>query len=685
MRKKYAILCFYVLLSSFSFGNTIGNHLETSKKGMPPCSIPNPTINNNCTTPLGSVILGNLPSGSWTLLRSLNGGPFIPLTGSGTTYIDTGLLNGSCYQYQVIDSNGCNSSSIYFCVGYLDGLSGTMTGTYVDYNNDGITNLGDIIQYNITITNGTFCSNDVTFSFGNLLSSNGTITNLAAGATDSSGVLNYVLTQDDINSGSVFNWVALNGISSNNCISYAKVFMSNPITLPISDGIKLNAFFDTNNNGIQESGEINVTTGYFNYEVNNNGIAHLIYSSSGTDIIYETTPTNSYNLSFNAQNYCDGQSYLSAATYNNIFVLAGSGITTYNFPVTTSPCQDSQVYLYGMFPRAGSNFTNYILYANYGNQTLTSGTVTYTKDPSLTITTISDSNAVISPTGFTCNFTNLLPNQYRLIEVTLSVPPIPTVNIGDLINNSVSLTIPPLDVNQLNNSDAITCNIVSSYDPNYKLENHGGKILYSTFSSNDYLTYTIQFENTGTSNAINIRVHDILDSKLDETSLKMVAASNPYVLERVNSTLNWKFDGINLLPSVANTSIGHGYIVFQIKPKPGYSVGDIIPNTADIYFDTNPGIFTNTCNTEFVNTLSTDESTFTNFTYYPNPVKNRLFLFNSLLLDEVEITSVLGQKVLFQKVKALQSEIDLTGISNGIYFVKVNCNGQEKTVKILKE
>jgi hypothetical protein len=33
----------------------------------------------------------------------------------------------------------------------------------------------------------------------------------------------------------------------------------------------------------------------------------------------------------------------------------------------------------------------------------------------------------------------------------------------------------------------------------------------------------------------------------------------------------------------------------------------------------------------------------------------------------------------------LQSEVDLNELSNGIYFVKVTSEGQEKTVKVIKE
>ena len=58
---------------------------------------------------------------------------------------------------------------------------------------------------------------------------------------------------------------------------------------------------------------------------------------------------------------------------------------------------------------------------------------------------------------------------------------------------------------------------------------------------------------------------------------------------------------------------------------------------------------------------------------------------NNNTIDSVEITSILGQKMMVKSVNDLQTEIDLSELSNGIYFVKVTSEGQEKTVKIVKE
>ena len=196
----------------------------------------------------------------------------------------------------------------------------------------------------------------------------------------------------------------------------------------------------------------------------------------------------------------------------------------------------------------------------------------------------------------------------------------------------------------------------------------------------------IRFENTGTAAAINIRVNDVLDAKLDESSIKMVRASHPYVLDRVGSNLNWRFDGVNLPPSIPNDEeTGHGYIVFQVKPKPGFALGDIIPNTADIFFDFNPAIVTNTWTTEFVPFLGVNAFDSSTFEYYPNPTSG-IVTFNmknsSTTINSIEVIDILGKTLLLKTVEYSDASIDLSSFEKSVYLVKLKANGQEKTVKI---
>lgn len=587
-------------------------------------------------------------------------------------------------------ANPANCDTAYIDIYVENPLQASYITTYSDYNGDGFVSAGDVINYQFIITNhGNAPITDIEIEYMQTANpvNGGPIAQLNAGQTDNTTFTStHILTQDDINFGwyneGGFGEILFNGTYYDYLVSdFAE--QQGSFSLAHSDGIELKAFVDSNSNGIQEPDEINFALGHFNYEINNNGIIHNLYTTPF--YLNESNPTTTYNLSYvvdsqyAANNTC-------TVSYPNVTVAQGSGITTYNFPIIVTPYDDLSVSIhnYNQPPRPGFNYNNYIAYTNNSNQTISSGTVTFTKDAALTITQTS-LGVALTPTGFTYNFTNLLPYQTEHIWVQMSVPTIPTVTLGQLVTNSATITTLPGDILPLNNDSFITQTIVGSYDPNDKQENHGEKIVHSTFSSDDYLTYTIRFENTGTANAINIKVADELDPQLDETTLKMIDASAGYSLERVNRSLVWKFSGIDLPPSQPNSTVGHGYITFKIKPKAGYAIGDIIPNTAEIYFDFNPAIVTNTCETEFVESLGNSGFAFSNLDYFPNPVKNSLTISNENPIDSVEVTSVLGQQIFIQKVNDLQTEINFNELSKGIYFVKVLSEGQEKTLKIIKE
>jgi large repetitive protein len=83
--------------------------------------------------------------------------------------------------------------------------------------------------------------------------------------------------------------------------------------------------------------------------------------------------------------------------------------------------------------------------------------------------------------------------------------------------------------------------------------------------------------------------------------------------------------------------------------------------------------------------LSNENFNYKNFTFSPNPVSNILKISNDSAIDSIEVSSLLGQKIMSKSVNDLQTEIDLSQLTKGIYFVKINANGSKKTVKVVKE
>ncbi len=455
-----------------------------------------------------------------------------------------------------------------------------------------------------------------------------------------------------------------------------------------ADKINLIAFIDSNSNGVQDSGEVNFTYGSFVSQQNNIGDITNISSPFGSYTVYDSNSSNTYDFSYQVNS--EYAPYFSAATtsFNDINIALGSGTQTLYFPVIlTNGFNDVTVSIVPLSsPRPGFSYVNKVIYRNLGIATA-SGTVTFTKNPLVTITSISQSGTVSNSTGFTYDFTNLNPYETRSFNVTMSVPSIPAVNINDILTNNATISAPSGDINLTNNSFVNSQIVVASYDPNDKSESHGDKIQFNQFAEGDYLYYTINFQNEGTANALTVRVEDLLDAKLDETSIRMINASHDYVMERVNNQLIWNFDYINLPPKLANEELSKGYIFFKIKLKPGFTVGDIIPNTASIYFDSNPAIVTNTFYTEFVAVLNNLAFESGSFLLYPNPSNSfvQISLQNNIEnIKSIALFDVLGKIV--KTVKSFtssQANLNISDLSKGVYMVEVTNENNLKQVKKL--
>ncbi|WP_431243724.1 T9SS type A sorting domain-containing protein [Flavobacterium sp. P21] len=83
--------------------------------------------------------------------------------------------------------------------------------------------------------------------------------------------------------------------------------------------------------------------------------------------------------------------------------------------------------------------------------------------------------------------------------------------------------------------------------------------------------------------------------------------------------------------------------------------------------------------------LSAPDFNLTSFQFYPNPVIDILNIENNAVIDDVEIIDVSGKSVLYRKINAPSSEIDLSSLSSGVYVLKVTSEGKAKTVKFIKK
>ncbi|QHT66760.1 T9SS type A sorting domain-containing protein [Rhodocytophaga rosea] len=169
------------------------------------------------------------------------------------------------------------------------------------------------------------------------------------------------------------------------------------------------------------------------------------------------------------------------------------------------------------------------------------------------------------------------------------------VNSGGKISTGYVAQLPQDDAEP---EVAIEClPIIDSYDPNDKLVSPVGVTENHYTPTNRALDYTIRFQNTGTDYAYKVVVVDTLSEYLDISTLKMGAASHGYQLNvsgKGRPVLTFTFDNILLPDSTTDQEGSNGYVKFSIKPLAGIAEKTIIENLADIFFDYNEPVRTNT-------------------------------------------------------------------------------------------
>jgi uncharacterized repeat protein (TIGR01451 family) len=250
----------------------------------------------------------------------------------------------------------------------------------------------------------------------------------------------------------------------------------------------------------------------------------------------------------------------------------------------------------------------------------------------------------------------------------------------------VTISAPSNDINLTNNSNSNSQIVVNSFDPNDKMESRGKTIPFNQFTQDDYFFYTIRFQNLGTADAIDVRIEDVLNAKIDETSVLMVSSSHNYTMKRINNLLVWDFKNIYLSPSIINDAGSKGYVQFKVKLKPGFQAGDIIPNNASIYFDSNPAVVTATFNSKFTVPLGITTFDDNSLVLYPNPTSNlvQIDLINTNeQINRIVIYDMLGKAVKTIVVTTTSSvSVDVSDVSKGMYLLEIT---SENNLKINKK
>jgi uncharacterized repeat protein (TIGR01451 family) len=326
-----------------------------------------------------------------------------------------------------------------------------------------------------------------------------------------------------------------------------------------------------------------------------------------------------------------------------------------------------------------------ILFKNKGTN-MQSGNITLIFDES-TIDFVSSSPSLASQNlgVLSWNFTNLKPFERREFLVVLrlnSQTETPPVNAGYILNLNAIIAADADETPDDNNFN-LRFQVLSSFDPNDKTCLEGNTITPEMVGKEVH--YLIRFENTGTANAQNIVVKDMIDTtKFNVNSLIPIEGSHPFETRISNTNkVEFIFENINLPFDDTNND---GYVAFKIKTKPTLVIGNSFSNTASIYFDYNFPIITNTATTT-VTLLANQDFAFENyFKIYPNPANDILNIESEKTIEvtSINIYNTLGQIVLVIPNAQQTKSVNVSSLKTGNYFVKINSDKGSTSVKFVK-
>jgi hypothetical protein len=378
--------------------------------------------------------------------------------------------------------------------------------------------------------------------------------------------------------------------------------------------------------------------------------------------------------------------------HTGTFPAVGQTVSSLNFGLTPVPNQaDVRVSLSSASPVRAGAFAIYQLTVENIGTTVVSGSASATLDSRLSYVSSTPSG---SPAGQTITWTynNLAPFGRLNFNVVLSVPI--TIALNTLLTASAAAPLPG-DANPADNSVTMVHAVVASYDPN-AIEVNYERLTPTQVASQQPLDYTIRFQNLGTAQAFTVVLSDTLDfHQLDLSTLQLISQSHPGQWNLSGEgLLTVRFPNINLPQSSLNEPASHGFVRFRVQPKTTLAVGDLVHNKADIFFDYNAPVRTNTATTAvLLPTAMTADSRTTAFTAYPNPAHESLSV--AAVLSKagtlrLSLLDVLGRPVAQQTIAApagqLQHTFALRGLAPGLYLLRLQLpDGTTATQRVVVE
>ncbi|MBK8497769.1 MAG: hypothetical protein IPL52_02860 [Flavobacteriales bacterium] len=287
------------------------------------------------------------------------------------------------------------------------------------------------------------------------------------------------------------------------------------------------------------------------------------------------------------------------------------------------------------------------------------------------------------------SFTMTNAFQHKEVSVRLQIPPDIGL-IGTTLNTVATIATTNTDVDLSNNSVLSAQVVTASFDPNDKTattSTQGGEGLY-LIDADEWIDYTIRFQNTGTDTAFNVIITDTLPPTLDPATLQWGPSSHTCTRELSGpGYLKFIFGNILLPDSNVNEAASHGFVQFRIRPHLPLLPGTSLDNIANIYFDFNPPVITepSVLTAEF--STEVDDARPGGALLIPNPATDWVRLSDASVAAKVqrwEVISSSGATLEQGSGPIPASGIVIGHLEEGAYFLRIRTKNETRHERFIK-
>ncbi len=446
-----------------------------------------------------------------------------------------------------------------------------------------------------------------------------------------------------------------------------------------------NIFWDENNNGIADPNEIGLKEQKVSIQPD------VISSWSQSDGTFNfAVDTGLYYLT------CFPSSLWQLSTNQNlVFDVPDSiGISEPNFGlIPISDISEVQTDLTSSPTRCGFTVPFWLSYKNTGTLEA-DGIVGLELDNLVNFISSDPMPDLIENNTLFWNFNDLTPTYSKDIKLFFEIAGVDFLGDSIKLNSTISL-LDDQGGTIFEGASLFKSQINCAYDPNDKLvlPDFPGDINYTLFFED--LEYTIRFQNTGTDTAFNIEISDYLDPNLNWSTFQPIASSHPYNVNlNENGKLLFSFDNILLPDSSTNEMLSHGFVKYRIQPNDNLLENTPIINSANIFFDFNPPIVTNST----VNIMVSEYPEIVknvnipinwNFNIYPNPSSDQVYVEFDLKKQtdwKIRIFNSMGQLINIIKAPiggSSKSQESFSNLLPGVYYISLQAGNQMIAKKLI--